>query len=178
MHHKTLILQHLKEHPLRQPVATKVSMNLTHLPIPDPTPSIDTLVASINPIVSLQGTLPLNPPNMSVNNTTTNAPSGGFKGIAPNIFTGDHSRSDAFWNEFCHYRMLNRQNNAMSIPFYRILTVLSYIKGPIVEDWVNAVDKDLERRTDTTVPGHVAETDEVLWDGFEAAYKSAWKDTA
>jgi hypothetical protein len=74
--------------------------------------------------------------------------------------------------------MLNRQNNAMSIPFYRILTVLSYIKGPIVEDWVNAVDKDLERRTDTTVPGHVAETDEVLWDGFEAAYKSAWKDTA
>jgi hypothetical protein len=48
--------------------------------VPNPTPSIDTLVASINATVSLQGTLPLDPPNMSVNNTTTtNTPSGGFK---------------------------------------------------------------------------------------------------
>jgi hypothetical protein len=115
---------------------------------------------------------------MSVNNTTTNSPSGRFKGIAPNIFTGDCSHSDAFWNEFCRYRMLNWQNNAMSTLFYRILMALSYIKGPIVEDWVNAIDKDLERCTDTTVPGHVAEMDKVLWDKFEAAFKSAWKDTA
>jgi hypothetical protein len=71
--------------------------------IPDPTPSIDTLVASINPIVSLQGTLPLDPPNMSVNNTTTNAPSGGFKGIALNIIMGDRSHLDAFWNKFRHH---------------------------------------------------------------------------
>jgi hypothetical protein len=113
--------------------------------IPDPTPSIDTLVTSINPIISLQGTLPLDPPDMSVNNTTTtNTPSGRFKGIALNIFTGDQSRSDTFWNEFRRYRMLNCQNDAMSIPFYWILTILSYMKGPLVEDWVNMVNKELE----------------------------------
>jgi hypothetical protein len=115
---------------------------------------------------------------MSVNNTTTNAPLGGFKGIAPNIFTGDRSRLDAFWNEFCHYRLLNRQNNARSVPFYRILTCLSYMKGPLVEDWVNAIDKELEQRTNTANWGHVAETDEVLWNEFETAFKLAWKDTA
>jgi hypothetical protein len=74
--------------------------------------------------------------------------------------------------------MLNHQNDAMSVPFYCILTVLSYMKGPIVEDWVNAVDKDLEQCTDTTTPGHITETDEVLWDKFKAAFKLAWKDTA
>jgi hypothetical protein len=69
--------------------------------------------------------------------------------------------------------MLNRQNDTMSTLFYRILTALSYIKGPIVEDWVNAIDKELERRTDTTIPGHIAETNETLWDKFEIAFKLA-----
>jgi hypothetical protein len=115
---------------------------------------------------------------MSVNNTATvNSPSSRFKGIAPNIFMGDHSHLDAFWNEFHRYRMLNQQNDTMSTPFYHILTALSYIKGPIVEDWVNTIDKELEQRTDTTILGHVTETDKILWDEFEAAFKSAWKDT-
>jgi hypothetical protein len=74
--------------------------------------------------------------------------------------------------------MLNRQNNAMSTPFYGILMALSYIKGPLVEDWVNVIDKELEERTNTANPGHVTETDEVLWNEFEATFKSTWKDTA
>jgi hypothetical protein len=116
---------------------------------------------------------------MSVNNTTTtNTPSSGFKGIAPNIFTGDRSQLDAFWNEFCRYRMLNWQNDTMSVPFYWILTILSYMKGPLVEDWVNVVNKELEQHTNTANLGHIVETDEVLWTEFETAFKSAWKDTA
>jgi hypothetical protein len=47
--------------------------------------------------------------------------------------------------------MLNQQNDTMSTPFYHILMVLSYIKGPIVEDWVNMIDKELEQCTDTTI---------------------------
>ncbi|KAF8274210.1 hypothetical protein EI94DRAFT_1696146 [Lactarius quietus] len=71
--------------------------------------------------VTLQGTLPLDPPAapMSVNTTTTNPPSnGGLKGTAPTIFTGDRSRSDTFWNEFRQYRLLNRNNEMISNPFY------------------------------------------------------------
>jgi hypothetical protein len=117
---------------------------------------------------------------MSVNATTTtpNPPNGGMKGIAPAVFTGDRSRSDAFWNEFCHYRLLNRNNESIKVPFFRVLTALSYIKGPLVEDWVNTRDEELEKRVDTTRLTSVGEDDEVLWEEFEAHFKSAWKDTA
>jgi hypothetical protein len=53
----------------------------------DPIPSIDSIVVDLNTTISLTGTLPLDPPNMSA--TTTPAPSTGFKGIAPNMFTSD-----------------------------------------------------------------------------------------
>jgi hypothetical protein len=58
-----------------------------------------------------------------------------------------------------------------------VLTALSYIKGPLVEDWVNACDVELEKRTDSTKPGSVRENDEILWREFEAAFKAAWTDT-
>jgi hypothetical protein len=47
----------------------------------------------------------------------------------------------------------------------------------MVEDWVNAQDEELERRTDNTKPGSVRESDETLWREFEAAFKGAWTDT-
>jgi hypothetical protein len=74
--------------------------------------------------------------------------------------------------------MLNHNNEAISIPLYRVLTALSYIKGPIVEDWVNAQGEALERQVDTTQAPHIATTDEILWTAFESDFKSAWKDTA
>jgi hypothetical protein len=51
-------------------------------------------------------------------------------------------------------------------------------KDPLVEDWVNACDMELERRTDSTKPGSVRENDEILWREFETAFKAAWTDTA
>jgi hypothetical protein len=88
------------------------------------------------------------------------------------------SKSDSFWNEFRRYRLLNRNNKAISNPFYRVLTVLLYICSPIVEDWVNARAVKLEKCIDTTTPHHITETDEVLWNEFEAVFKSAWGNTA
>jgi hypothetical protein len=85
---------------------------------------------------------------------------------------------DSFWNEFRRYCLLNRKNKSISVPFYRVLTVLSYIRGPIVEDWVNSQAQLLEQRIDTTQTPHVAETDKILWNEFEVAFQSAWKDTA
>jgi hypothetical protein len=74
--------------------------------------------------------------------------------------------------------MLNHNNEAISIPFYRVLTALSYTKGPIIEDWVNAQGEALKRQVNTTQTPHVATTDEALWTVFESDFKSAWKDTA
>jgi hypothetical protein len=155
-----------------------VSIQSTHSPVTE-NPS-----ASIRSITSAFGSIntPTEAPDvdMSVNVTTTapaHAPSNGLKGTAPAVFNGDRSRSESFWNEFCRYRLLNRNNESISIPFFRVLTALSYIKGPMVEDWVNAQDEELERRTDNTKPGSVRESDEILWQEFEAAFKGAWTDT-
>ena len=88
--------------------------------------------------------------DMSVNTTTVATvgnPPNGLKGIAPAIFNGNRDRADNFLNEFRRYRLLNRGNDSISIPFYRVLTALSYIRGPIVEDWVNAQDDGLKNES-------------------------------
>jgi hypothetical protein len=146
----------------------------------NPTPTIDTIVASINTTVSLSGTLPLDPPDMSASATTVslNPPTNGIKGVAPAIFDRKQSRTENFLNEFHQFKLLKRKNKSFSIPFYRVLTALSYIHGPLVEDWVNAQDKTLEKLVNPSSPTPISETDKVLWDDFEQHFKSAWQDMA
>jgi hypothetical protein len=157
-----------------------VSVQSTHSPVTE-TPVIRSITSAFGP---LNVNTPTETPDvtMSANVTTiapTHAPStNGLKGTAPAVFTGDRSRSESFWNEFRRYRLLNRNNDSISIPFFRVLTALSYIKGPLVEDWVNACDIELERRTDSTKTGSVREDNEVLWNEFEISFKAAWTDTA
>ena len=122
---------------------------------------------------------PEDPPNDPItNNMAGNGGNGGaLRGMAPSIFTGDRSRSDAFTSEFRRYRLLNRNNDAIANPFNRDLTALSYIKGPLVEDWVSSQDRCLERCLDPLHADYVPDTSETLWLEFEATFKSAWKDS-
>lgn len=55
---------------------------------------------------------------------------------------------------------------------------LSYIKGPLVEDWVTSQARKLATSIDPTKCVHILETDEILWLNFKTAFKNAWKDTA
>ena len=73
---------------------------------------------------------------------------------------------------------MNEGNKVMSEPFLRILMALSYIRGSLVEDWVNAQDEWLEKRIDPTVRGHLVRSDEALWLEFIDNFKTAWKDTS
>jgi hypothetical protein len=59
-----------------------------------------------------------------------------------------------------------------------VLTTLSYICGPLVEDWVNTQDLALKKCVNSSILGFVTKTDEVLWIEFKAQFKSAWQDTA
>ena len=54
----------------------------------------------------------------------------------------------------------------MTLPFNCVLTTLSYIRGPLVDDWVNAQETHLTTRTDTTQATYVQETNPVLWTEF------------
>jgi hypothetical protein len=156
-----------------------VSVQSAHSPVTEnPTASIHSITSAFGPINT-----PTETPDVDMSaNITTVAPahtpsSNGLKGTAPAVFTGDRSRSESFWNKFRRYRLLNRNNDSINIPFFCVLTALSYIKGPLVEDWVNACDMELKRRTDSTKPGSVRENNKILWREFEASFKAAWTDT-
>ena len=151
-----------------------------------PGPLDEVLADALGPIVTLQGSLPLDPPQqetMSVNVTTTtpaqNIPSnGGMWGVPPTIFNGTRNKADDFMGQFRRFKMVNRTHEAMKVPYDRVLTALTYMRGPLINDWIDQQEKKLAARTDTTKHGHVPETDEVLWNEFETAFLNAWTDTS
>ena len=150
-----------------------------------PGPLDEALAATLDPVVSLQGSLPLNPPQqetMSVNVTTTapvqNPPSnGGLHGVPPTMFDGTRSKADDFWGEFRRFKMVNRKHEAMKVPYDRILTALTYMRRTLINDWVDQQEKKLADRIDTSKVNWVREDNEILWNEFEAAFLAAWTDT-
>lgn len=115
-------------------------------------PEVEAIATALDPIASLQGSLPLDlpsqPPVMSVNVTTmapiTNPPSnGGMRGVPPAIFDGTWSCADEFWSQFHWYKLVNHTHNSMVKLFNRVLTVLTYIRGPMINDWVNSQEQKL-----------------------------------
>jgi hypothetical protein len=175
----------------------------------------DALAIALNPIASLQGSLPLtiqptipvilqqtiasttvNPQNPTITVPTmsasatgtgsgTRAPTGGnppptsgaLRGTALAIFNGNQADSKTFLSQFRRFKMLNKDNNVMKTPFYRVLTVLSYIRGENVDDWVESQDLGLETKT-TCTANPLRYDDEVLWMEFVTDFKTTWSDTA
>ena len=155
-------------------------------PIAEPGPLDKALAATLDPVVSLQGSLPLNPPQqeiMSLNVTTAasvpNPPSnGGMRGVPPTIFDGTRSHAEDFWGQFRQFKMVNQTHNAMKVPFDRVLTALTYMRRPLINDWVDQQEKKLAGRIDTSTTNWVLETNEILWTEFETAFLTAWTDTS
>ena len=155
-------------------------------PIAELGPLDEALAATLDPVVSLQGSLPLDPPQqnlMSVNVTTTvpapNPPSnGGMCGVPPMIFDGTRSHAEDFWGQLRRFKMVNRNHDAMKIPYDRILTALTYMRGPLINDWVDQQGKKLDRRIDTSTTNWVREDNEILWTECKTAFLAAWTDTS
>ena len=103
---------------------------------------------------------------------------GGMRGIQPPIFDGTRAHADDFWAQFRRYKMVNRTHDSMTKAYDRVLTALTYIWGPMINDWVNSQENKLIACTDTTQPNHVRKDDEVLWAEFETAFHDAWTDTS
>ena len=74
--------------------------------------------------------------------------------------------------------MVNHTHDSMTKAYDRVLTALTYIWGPMVNDWVNTQEGNLVTGMDTTQPNHVHKDDEVLWAEFETAFTNTWTDTS
>jgi hypothetical protein len=69
-----------------------------------------------------------------------------LQGTAPTIFMGDQSLSDTFMCDFKIYKIMNPLANVMKQPYAQVVTALSLIRGPKVDDWVNDQLKELEAK--------------------------------
>ena len=120
-------------------------------PIAEPDPLNEALADTLAPVVSLQGSLPLDPPTyptMSVNVTTTmptNPPASnsGMRGVPPTIFDSTRSKANDFWGQFRRFKLVNCTHEAMKVPFDRVLTALTYMCGPLINDWIDQQEKKL-----------------------------------
>jgi hypothetical protein len=84
-------------------------------------------------------------------NNATAITTGGLLGVSPPIFDGTRSKGTIFWNTLIRYKLLNRNNTAISNPFNRILTALSYMRGQLIDNWVDMQSKWLERQVNPAI---------------------------
>ena len=107
------------------------------------------------------------------------APSnGGMRGIPLAIFDGTCALADEFWAQFRRYKIVKHTHKSMTKAYDRVLTALTYIQGPMVNDWVNTQENNLVTCSDTTQPNHIHKDNEVLWAEFKTVFNDAWMDTS
>ncbi|KAH9017538.1 hypothetical protein EDB85DRAFT_2155118 [Lactarius pseudohatsudake] len=103
------------------------------------------------------------------------APGGGGRlgGNPPSIFDGNREKSKSFFREFALYQGMNPTVDQLAIPAQRAMTFLSYIRGPLVDDWV---DEQLRWLNDQIIGG-VNRNEPNLWDTIETRFQQAYTDT-
>ncbi|KAH9163717.1 hypothetical protein EDB89DRAFT_2078531 [Lactarius sanguifluus] len=59
-------------------------------------------------------------------------------GLPPDVFNGDRSYSRAFLTQFRFFARLNRRHPDVTYPHRRVKLALSFIHGPLVDNWKRA----------------------------------------
>ena len=99
------------------------------------------------------------------------------------VFDRSRNKSETFIQEFELYAHVNEDNHAFVQPFKRIFLVLSYMKGPKVNDWVRLMREQTILRVNGApnnnppIPPVNHRDDNALWDWFTVAYQNAFTDT-
>jgi len=95
-------------------------------------------------------------------------------GNPPKEFHGDREESKSFLLNFLLYRGMNPHVEQLAIPYQRSMTFLSYIRGPLVDDWVEEQAQWLIDQ----VTGGVAHAEENLWATIKTRFCQAYTDMA
>jgi len=103
-------------------------------------------------------------------NVIANPSNGALKGNPPPIFNGDRSTTRKFINNFDLWKALNRHNDIMKKPFSRVVTLLTYMDGPLVDAW----KEEQMHKLQEAINDGIQEDDEDLWDSFIGRFKTAF----
>jgi hypothetical protein len=95
-------------------------------------------------------------------------------GSPPNIFDGTRDKVDSFLQAFGLYRAINRRHITMREPYNRIMMMLSYMKGPKIDNWVWEKATLLET---AVANGTANPNDEHVWNTFLKEFTDAFTDT-
>ena len=103
------------------------------------------------------------------------APRGSDKliGNPPSVFNGDKTKSEEFSTQWQLYEGVNMTNNQMRIPFQRAMLFLTYLQGPLVNEWVKAMSAWLRLQITNF---HVQLDDEWLWESTMQAFNRQFAD--
>ena len=99
----------------------------------------------------------------------------GLRGIMPDKFDGDRTRTNTFLQEFNILWNMNENNEMFQSPYLRINLALSLIRGPNVDDWVQAQIEELCRRL--ALGGGFTRDQEALWTDFRNTLTTAFTNT-
>ena len=104
-------------------------------------------------------------------------PGGRLNGNTPTIFDGDRTKSVDFIREFDLLWEMNTDHALFTEPYKRVMAALSYIRGPIVNDWVQdqiTSNKAKVNRANNPLPRN----SEILWTEFIDDFKAAYTNIA
>ena len=87
------------------------------------------------------------PPAMPVVQAVPN-PGDKLIGNPPFIFTGDHTKSEAFMSDWKKYRRANKDTARMAEPYARATLFLTYIQGGNTTEWVDRLGEWLDYQID------------------------------
>jgi hypothetical protein len=99
---------------------------------------------------------------------------GKLGGNPPEEFNGEHSKANAFMNQFNLYRLSNYDTEQMVVPMKRAMLLLGFIKGPLVDDWVK---RWTQWAINQFAINHRPPTDEYYWTEISNGFQTAFQDT-
>jgi hypothetical protein len=96
-----------------------------------------------------------------------------WTGDPPQLFDRNRAKSELFLCQFDMYKSMNDGITTMSNPYRRVIFALSFIRGPNIDNWVDAQLQELKTKV-SYQQNPVGRDEEVLWTEFETAFKGAY----
>jgi Retrotransposon gag protein len=90
------------------------------------------------------------------------------------VFDGTRDKVDSFLQAFSLYRAINHWHITMREPYNCIMMMLSYMKGPKIDNWVREKATLLET---AVLNGTANPNDEHIWNTFIEEFTEAFTDT-